>query len=166
MRGAISKRPNLRCDYFDVTATLGEGSGESLNRLSVHPQELILPDAGYCSIAGVEHVQRGGADVLVRVNPQIFAAFSPNGRRISLFPRLRTLSKEGPLGEWQVVLHGQDSSSAGRLCATRRNASSIRHAHRRLRRRASKKQMNTRPGTFEFAKYVPVFTTRFSGSTS
>src|SRR5215469_3313225 len=53
--------PNLRCDYFDVTATLGEGSGESLSRLSVHPQELILADAGYCSIAGIEHVQRRGA---------------------------------------------------------------------------------------------------------
>jgi|SRR5215831_887892 len=158
--------PNLRCDYFDVTATLGEGSGESLNRLSVHPQELILADAGYCSIAGIEHVQRGGADVLVRVNPQSFVAYSPNGRRISLLPRLRTLSREGQLGEWQVVLHGQDSSSAGRLCAMRKSARSIQHAHRRLHRRASKKQMSTRPGTFEFAKYVLVFTTLFSGSTT
>jgi Transposase DDE domain len=38
--------------------------------------------------------------------------------------------------------------------------------HRRLHRRASKKQMSTRPGTFEFAKYVLLFTTRFSGSTT
>ena len=158
--------PNLRCDYFDVTATLGEGSGESLNRLSVHPQELIVAGAGYCSIAGIEHVQRGGAHVLVRVNFQSFVAYSPNGRRISPLPRLRTLSREGQLGEWQVVLHGQDSSSAGRLCAIRKSARSIQHAHRRLHRRASKKQMSTRPGTFEFAKYVLVFTTRFSGSTT
>jgi hypothetical protein len=50
--------PNLKCDYCEVTATLGEGSGESLIRLSVHPQELILVDAGYGSIAGIEHVQR------------------------------------------------------------------------------------------------------------
>jgi hypothetical protein len=112
--------PNLRCDYFEVTATLGEGNGESLNRLSVYPQELILADAGYCSIAGIEHVQRVGADVLIRVNPQSFVAYSANGRRISLLPRLRTLSKEGQYGEWRVVLHGQDSSFAGRLCAVRK----------------------------------------------
>jgi hypothetical protein len=158
--------PSLRCDYFAVTATLGEGSGESLNRLTVHPHELILADAGYCSIAGIEHVQRRGADVLVRVNPQSFVAYSPNGRRMALLPRLRTLSKEGQYGEWRVVLHGQDSSFAGRLCAVRKSSRSIQQAHRRLRRRASKKQMNTRPGTFEFAKYVLVFTTRFRGSTS
>ncbi|HET6179930.1 MAG TPA: hypothetical protein VFE61_23615 [Candidatus Sulfotelmatobacter sp.] len=91
--------PNLRCDYFEVTATLGEGSGQSLNRLSVHPQELLLADAGYCSIAGIEHVQRRGTDVLVRVNPQSFVAYSPNGRRISLLPRLRPLSKQRQHGE-------------------------------------------------------------------
>jgi len=34
------------CDFFEVTATMGEGSGESLNRLPVGPHELILADAG------------------------------------------------------------------------------------------------------------------------
>jgi hypothetical protein len=158
--------PNLRCDYFEVTATLGEGTGESLNRLSVYPQELILADAGYCSIAGIEHVQRMGADVLVRVNSQSFVAYSPNGRRMALLPRLRTLSREGQYGEWRVILHAQESSIAGRLCAVRKSARSIQQAHRRLERKASKKQMSTRPGTLEFAKYVLVFTTRFSGSTT
>jgi hypothetical protein len=158
--------PNLRCDYFEVTATLGEGSGESLNRLPVRPDDLILADAGYCSIAGIEHVQRKGADVLVRVNPQSFVAYLPSGRRFSLLPRLRALSRDGQYAEWRVVLHGQDSLFAGRLCAVRKSARSIQQAHRRLHRRASKKQMNTRPGTFEFAKYVLIFTTRFSGSTT
>ena len=45
--------PSLVCDFFEVTATIGEGSGESLNRLPVGPEELILADAGYCSIAGI-----------------------------------------------------------------------------------------------------------------
>ena len=75
--------PSLACDFFEVTATIGEGSGESLNRLPVGPHELILADAGYCSIAGIEYVWRHGADVLVRVNPQRFVAYSANGRRIS-----------------------------------------------------------------------------------
>ncbi len=47
------RRPSLVCDFFKVTATIGEGSGESFNRLPVGPHELILADARYCSIAGL-----------------------------------------------------------------------------------------------------------------
>ncbi len=158
--------PSLVCDFFEVTATIGEGSGESLNRLPVGPHELILADAGYCSVAGIEYVWQHGADVLVRVNPQSFVAYSAYGRRIPLLPRLRGLSKPGQFGEWRVVLHGQGSAFAGRLCAVRKSDCAIQQAHRRLQRRASKKQMITRPGTLELAKYVIVFTTRSSGSTA
>ena len=66
--------PGLVCDFFEGTATIGAGSGESLNRLPVGPQELILADADYCSVAGIEYVWQHGADVLVRVNPQSFVA--------------------------------------------------------------------------------------------
>jgi hypothetical protein len=41
-------------DFFEVTAASGEGNGESFNRLPVAPHELILADAGYCSIAAIE----------------------------------------------------------------------------------------------------------------
>jgi hypothetical protein len=116
----------------EVTATIGEGSGESLNRLPVRPRELILADAGSCSVAGIEYVWQHSADVLVRVNPQNFVAYSAYGRRISLLPRLRTLAKVGQFGEWRVVLHGQGSSFAGRLCAVRKSDCAIQQAHRRL----------------------------------
>ena len=158
--------PSLVCDFFEVTATIGQGTGESLNRLPMRPRELILADAGYCSLAGIEYVRQHGADVLIRVNPQTFVAYSTSGRRISLLPRLRTLSRVGQFGEWRVVLHGEESVFAGRLCAVRKSDCAIQQAHRRLRRRASKKQMITKPGTLEFAKYVIVFTTRYSGSTA
>ncbi|MGB6476160.1 MAG: IS4 family transposase [Candidatus Sulfotelmatobacter sp.] len=157
--------PSLVCDFFEVKATIGEGSGESLNRLPVGPHELILADAGYCSVAGIEYVWQHGADVLVRVNPQSFVAYSAYGRRISLLPRLRTLSKVVQFGEWPVVLRGH-AVFAGRLCAVRKSDCAIQQAHRRLQRKASEKQMITRPGTLEFAKYVIVFTTRSSGSTA
>ncbi len=91
---------------------------------------------------------------------RVFVAHSLYGRRISLLSRLRTLSKVGQFGDWPVVLHGQGSAFAGRLCAVRKSDSAIQKAHRRLQRKASKKQMITRPGTLEFAKYVMVFTTR------
>ena len=151
--------PSLVCDFFEVTPTSGEGSGESLTRLPVKTGELILADAGYCSVSGIEYVSKQRADVLIRVNPQSFVAYHSCGRRFSLLPRLRTLSKAGQLGEWRVVVHGQESPIMGRLCAVRKSDRAIQLAHRRLQRKASKKQMITRPETFEFAKYVIVFTT-------
>ena len=47
-----------------------------------------------------------------------------------------------------------------------KSARLIQQAHRRLERKSLKKRISTRPGTFEFAKYVLVFTTRFRGSTA
>jgi hypothetical protein len=153
------------CDFFQLTATIGEGNGESLNRLPVVPHELILADAGYCSVAGMEYVYQRGADVLVRINPQSFVASSPKGAGVALSARLQGLSRARQTGQWPVVLHGPRSSFSGRVCAVRKSDLAIQQAHRRLHRRSSKKQMSTRPETLEFAKYVVVFTTRSIGST-
>jgi hypothetical protein len=156
--------PSLVCDFFDVTATVGAGNGELLNRLPVASHELVLADPGYCSVAGIEYIHRRYADALVRINPQSFVAFSPEGTRVALTDRLRGLSQAGQIGQWPVVLHGPRSSFAGRVCAMRKNDHAIKQAHLRLHRRSSKKQMRTRPDTLEFAKYLLVFTTRSAGS--
>lgn len=68
--------PSLACDFFEITTTIGQGSGESLNRVPVKPQELILADAAYCSVSGIQYVTQRRADVLIRVNPQSFVAYS------------------------------------------------------------------------------------------
>jgi hypothetical protein len=39
--------PDLRCDYFDLSATTGAGTGESFARLPVGKDDVILGDAGY-----------------------------------------------------------------------------------------------------------------------
>ena len=105
--------PSLVCDFFEVTATIGEGTGESFSRLPVGPHELIVADAGYCSIAGIEYVQQHGADVLVRVNPQSFRRVLRTGQtHLSSSTIANTAHSRavGQSGEWWVVLHGQCSS--------------------------------------------------------
>ena len=76
--------PSLVRDFFEVTTTIVEGSGESLKRLPVSPHELILADAGYCSIAGIEYVWQHGADVLDHVVRHV--------NSVSRFTRSRKLS--------------------------------------------------------------------------
>ena len=149
--------PDLQCDYFDLTATAGAGTGESFARLPVWKGDLILGDAGYSSAAGIDWVASQGGDVLVRINPQSLPLRQKGGGGFDLLSHLQTLKTAGAIGEWQVSLPG--TAIEGRVCAVRKSEEAIRQAHRRVERRASKKQTKTKPETWEYAKYVAVFTT-------
>jgi hypothetical protein len=148
--------PDLRCDYFDLTATTGVGTGESFARLPVGKHDLILGDAGYSSAAGIEWVVSQGGDVLVRMNSHL-PLQKNSGGSFSLLSRLRTLKTAGAAGEWRVRL--PDTGIEGRVCAIRKSEEAIQQAHRRIQRRASRKQQTTKPETWEYARYVAVFTT-------
>jgi hypothetical protein len=154
--------PDLRCDYFDLTATTGAGTGESLARVPLAKNDLILGDAGYCSLSGIQWVVRKSADVVVRINPQNFPAEYPNGRRFDLLSHLEKLNTADGPHQWRVKLPG---GIEGRVCAIRKSEEAIRQAHRRIERRASKKQTETKAETWEYAKYVAVFTTDLSAAT-
>jgi hypothetical protein len=158
--------PALSCDFFEISASEGEGTGESFRRLPLGPQELVLGDAGYWSTTGIAFVRNQGADVVVRVSPQNFVAYGPRGRRVALLSRLRAIRQSGEIGEWKVVLRGENVSVEGRVCAIRKSENSIQQAHRRLHRKASKKQTTLKPETLEYAKYVIVFTTLAAESAS
>jgi hypothetical protein len=45
--------PSLVCDFFEVTATIDDGSGESLNRLPMGPHELISRMPGTAQSLGL-----------------------------------------------------------------------------------------------------------------
>jgi len=149
--------PDLRCDYFDLTATTGTGTGESFARVPVERHDLILGDAGYCSAPGIQWVVDHDGDVLVRINPQSLPLQQKGGRKFDLLAHLQNLHTAGAIGEWKVTLTG--TAVEGRVCALRKSEESVRQAHRRIERRASKRQTKTKPETWEYAKYVAVFTT-------
>ena len=152
--------PDLRCDHFELTATAGAGTGESLARVPVQQDDLLLADAGYCSVAGIQAVARQGGAVVVRINPQNFPIHDQRGQSFSLLSYLQSMQQPGAIGEWKVRLGAVE----GRVCALRKSEEAIRQAHRRIERHASKKQVKTKPETWEYAKYVAVFTTEPSTS--
>jgi hypothetical protein len=151
--------PSLLCDYFDLTPTQGEGSGEWLGRLPVNAGDLVLADAGYCSVAGMAYTQERQADVIVRINPQNFPCCSQSGRRRSLLSLVEKLREPGQAGDWQVWLPGPKKLLRGRVCALRKSEEAARQAVRRLRRKASQRQTELKVETLAYAQYVMVFTT-------
>ncbi len=157
--------PELECDFFEVTAAEGAGNGESLTRIPAQSGELILGDAIYGGLPGVLAMKEKGADVLIRVNPTTFSAYGPGKRRFDLLRSVTKLTAVGKVREWKVWLRGSSGKEvAGRLCVIRKSEEAIRRAQRRLRRKESKKQTNLKPETFEFARYVMVFTTYEQGT--
>jgi hypothetical protein len=149
--------PELRCDFFELTPTIGEGNGESFTRVPVVEGDLLLGDAGYCSAAGVESVVERRGDILVRVHAQGLVLQNRQGGNFDLLGKLQGLKTAGEVAEWRVRLAGTPVS--GRICAVRKSDQAIRQAHRRIQQRASKRQTQTKPETWEYAKYVAVFTT-------
>jgi hypothetical protein len=154
--------PDLYCDFFHLTPTLGCGTGESFARVPVKAQDLMLGDAGYCSVSSIQWVVDHGGDVLVRINPQNFPLHHADGERLELLSRLQELQEADKVGQWSVGLAG--TSIAGRVCAIRKSEEAIQRAHRRIERRASKKQVKTKEETWEYAKYVAVFSTEMASS--
>ena len=111
--------PDLRCDYFDLTATTGAGTGESFARLPVVKHDLILGDAGYGTAGGIKWVVGKGGDVLVRINSQSLPLQQKRGGSFDLLSHLQTLKTACAVGEWRVRL--PETTIEGRVCALRKS---------------------------------------------
>jgi hypothetical protein len=119
----------------------------------------VLADAGYSHPAGVAAVHRDRAYVCVRVNPKTLPLQQANGQRFSVLTNIKTLYQAGQIGDWPVWIESGGSRIQGRLCAIRKTQEAIDKAHRRLRRKAQKKQRAVTADQQEFASYVMVLTT-------
>jgi hypothetical protein len=60
--------PTLVCDYFKITATEGNGTGETLQQFPLSPQDYVLADRGHCHAGGIHFATRNQAYVAVRLN--------------------------------------------------------------------------------------------------
>ena len=152
--------PSLECDFFELTAAKGAGTGESLKRFPVRPGDLVLADGGYSTGGGLRHVADGGGHATVRVNPASLVLRDPDGQPFDLLGAVSSLKRAGAVGSWAATVDVPGGEPvAGRLCAIRKTRRETRLAVAKLRRRASRKQQRLRPETLRYATCVIVFTT-------
>jgi hypothetical protein len=152
--------PSLRCDYFKLSASRGEGNGESLSQLPVKAGDCLLADRGYSTASGIDLVTSQKADVILRLNPQGVRVLSDEGLLFAWEERLKPLTRPGQVEQWNVLVPrvGQ-APVAGRLCVVRKSEQSTRLALKKLRRKVSKNGIALEPLTVLLAGYVLVFTT-------
>ena len=151
--------PSLTCDFFRLTASKGEGTGESFFQYPIKKGDYIIADRGYSTVSGVHHVSSKRAYVIVRVNTSILSMLDIKGQDFALLKKVQSIKESGMVNSWDVLIPGKNGKIVrGRICAIRKSNEAIKIAHEKLRRNAQKKCHTIKPETLEYAKYVIVFT--------
>jgi len=152
--------PSLECDHFALTATKGSGTGESLSQFPVQEGDQIIADRGYSRATDIHYAASHGATVCIRLNPQALVLQDSAGQPLDLIGKIQALRRCGDIGHWPAVVPGpQKEAVPVRICSVRKSKKAIELAHKKLRRRASKKGHELQPETLVWAKYVTVVTT-------
>ena len=152
--------PTLSCDFFKLTETQGQGTGESFFQFSIKKGEYIIADRGYSTAPGIHHVASKKAYVMVRVNTQSLILHTLKGDPFPLLENVRGIRNAGTVRSWHIHIPGRQRGGVeGRICVIRKTEEAIRLAQTKLRRNAQNKGHSLRPDTLEYAKYVIVFTT-------
>ena len=147
---------NFYCDSFEITDCK---VGERLERFSIQQDDLILADRTYCKRSGISHVFNNGGQVLIRFHSTSLPLETYRG---SVFDVLHNVAKldVGEIGDYDVYITDEnDRRIKGRICAIKKSKEAAEKEIKRIKAAASRKGRQVKPETYEFAKYIIVFTT-------
>lgn len=154
------KFPSLICDHFKLTATEGEGTGESLIQYPINPGDHILADGGYCRAKDFHFVAQQRAWATIRFYPKNLRLESKPGQPFHVLERLAGLTLSGPIRQWKVWIPQAGSPPlAARLCVRRKSQAAIELCLKKLRRKAQRQNRKLEPETLIYAQFVMVLTT-------
>ena len=154
--------PDWQCDFFRLTAAKGAGHGESLKYFSIQRGDCLLADRGFSHLAGIDHVQRNGGSVIVRLNDQNTPLELEPGDPVRLLDWLGGLAQPGQVGGlrvWLPATKGSTERISARLCAVRKSVEAAVLSARKLKQRAARKQSALREVTLEHSAWIVVLTT-------
>lgn len=155
-------RVHLGLDLASLSITELEltdvSGGESLSRLTAHPEELVIADRGYAKRPGLWALRHQGAHFLVRLSWQAIPLQTPAGETFDLFAFLRGIPA-GQVGEADVQTAADEKrhipSLRCRLIALHQDEQARTRVLKRLRRHQTRKQRpRTDPRTLESAGYL------------
>lgn len=153
--------PDMRCDFFKVTKTKGEGVAEDFSQFPIEEGDYIIADRGYSRAPSIAYVVDKGAFICVRVNIQSLALMIPKeDNKFPLIAKLQTLTIALQINSWDVeTITPEGKRILGRLCAIRKTTEAIKLAHKKIKRRASKKGNDLQADTLFLAEYIIIYTT-------
>lgn len=152
--------PSLTCDFFRISETQGKGTGESFFQFPIRKGDYVVGDRGYSTAPGIHHVASKKAYVMVRVNTQSLPILNLKRAEFPLLKNVTSIKRAGTIRLWHVLVPNRSGDcTEGRICVIRKTETAIKIAHEKLRKSSKKKGHVIRPETFEYAKYIIIFTT-------
>lgn len=147
----------LQCEFFELTDVQG---GETWRRFPVQRGEIWIGDRGYSNPNGVRHVVNAGGEVIVRLNQHSLPLFDEAEKRLDVLKIAKKLRLNQTL-ECVACVQGipDDRWIKGRLLVVRRSKQATEYARKKLKQRASKKQLAVSENTLKAAQYFFVWTT-------
>lgn len=137
------KLSDLSCDYFEITKTQGEKTGEDYRHFPVKPGDCIIGDRDYSRIAGIEYIDQKGGFSMVRVNTQSLPFYTKQGDAINLLKQLSSITEAGSIHESNVFIKtASHQFIAGRLCVLRKSEYAIAKALKRLKKKLQEDNEN------------------------
>lgn len=142
-------------DHVEITDARG---GETLNRFTFVPGDLVVGDRGYAHRSGLEMVSRAGAHFIVRTNWQNLPLEWPDGTPCDILAVLRDLGETDP-GDIGLQFRGPSGKPiAVRLVATRRSEPAAAKTRKEAISESKKKGRVVDPRTLESAGFFYVLT--------
>lgn len=147
---------SLNCLHFELTDV---HTGESFRRFPVQPNDLLVGDRGYESIAAIQYVRDRGGEVVVRIRPQGRMLNTPEGQPFDCMREFARIAI-GCESSWPVLLKNRTGGEIpGRICVYRLEPAKAEVARKKARRESIRKSHIVRESTLEAANYVALFTT-------
>ena len=150
--------PSRRFAEAELTDAHG---GESFERFSIEPGDLMVGDRAYGTTNGIRHVVLHGGYVLVRTNGSSLPLMDEAGLPVDPLEIGRRLAP-GDATEVQVQLRSEiapEQPLTGRLCVQALPAEEAERAQERVRRSKSKGGGHPGERAIENAKYIYLVTT-------
>jgi IS4 transposase len=142
-------------ESIELTSVRG---GESLDRFSFRPEEVVLADAGYAQRAGLAKVARSGAFFVIRFPWSNLPLETDDGEKFSLLESLRTLP-EAEAGEFAVYFRAPDGERiAVRVVAIRKSEAAAAAARKKALRQRTKNGEKITVQTLEAAGFIFLLT--------
>jgi len=116
----------------EFAITDGETGEKLANFTKLGPQDIVLGDRAYCTLAGLEHLKEYGADYVLRMRGRAFNLYDEKGEKIDIMKEFSGLM---PLrcGERTAWCDKKGEKEMVRICALRKDVMNEWKGLQRLR---------------------------------
>jgi hypothetical protein len=128
-----------------------------LRNYDIKPGDLVLADRVYATLSGMEYCTNKGCHYIARMRAKSFKLYDGEGNVIDLLEYMKS-NRSGELNAFVKREKSVNKLIPIRICFERKPDDAIESTRKKLKRKASKKQVTISPETYYFNEYLVLAT--------